>query len=124
MKKTKPSSSSKDSRFSREPYLYLTTRGRKSGLPREIEIWFTHHGGSFYLIAEYPGSNWVQNLRADPKAEVRVAAQSFLAVARFVTDPELCRAVTELSIEKYGWGEGTIVELVPESENQEQITEN
>jgi len=113
MKKTNPSSSSKDNSFTPEQYLYLTTRGRNSGLLREIEIWFTERDGSFFVIAEYPTSNWLQNLRADPKAEVRVGKQSFTAEARFVSDPELHRAVAALSTEKYGWGEGTIVELVP-----------
>jgi hypothetical protein len=28
------------SRHSNEQFLYLTTTGRKTGLPREIEIWF------------------------------------------------------------------------------------
>jgi deazaflavin-dependent oxidoreductase (nitroreductase family) len=119
LKKTNPNSSSKDSSFSREQYLYLTTRGRRSGLPREIEIWFTYRDGRFFLIAEYPTSKWVQNLRADPQAQVRVAGQGFAAHARFVTpeaEPELHRTVAHLSSEKYGWGEGTIVELEPTSE--------
>jgi deazaflavin-dependent oxidoreductase (nitroreductase family) len=117
LKKTNPNSSLKDSNFDREQYLYLTTRGRKSGLPREIEIWFTAHAGRFYLIAEYPTSNWVQNLRADSKAQVRVAGSSFTAQARFVdeTELELHRAIAALSSQKYGWGEGTIVELIPDA---------
>jgi hypothetical protein len=36
-------------------FLYLTTAGRISGQPREIEIWFTERGGRFYLIAEQVG---------------------------------------------------------------------
>src|SRR5580704_11446531 len=79
LKKTNPSSSSKDNNFDREQYLYLTTRGRKSGLPREIEIWFTYRERRFYLIAECPTSSWVQNLRADPKVQIRVAGQSYTA---------------------------------------------
>jgi deazaflavin-dependent oxidoreductase (nitroreductase family) len=95
--------------------LYLTTRGRKSGLPREIEIWFTHRAGRFYLIAEYATSNWLQNLRTDPQAQVRVAGRSFPVRGRFVTgeaEPELHRDIVDLSIKKYGWGEGIVVELV------------
>jgi deazaflavin-dependent oxidoreductase (nitroreductase family) len=116
LKKTNPNSSSKDSNFDREQYLYLTTRGRKTGLPREIEIWFTCRDGRFYLIAEYPTSNWLQNLRAGPQAQVRVAGQSFAAHARFIApeaEPELHRAIASLSTQKYGWGEGTVVELQP-----------
>jgi deazaflavin-dependent oxidoreductase (nitroreductase family) len=116
LKKTNPNSSSKDSNFEREQYLYLTTRGRNTGLHREIEIWFTYRDGRFYLIAEYPTSNWLQNLRANPQAQVRVAGQSFTAQARFVTaegEPELHRAIAGLSTKKYGWGDGTVVELQP-----------
>ena len=118
MKKTNPNSSSKASNFDREQYLYLTTQGRKTGLPREIEIWFTDREGRFYLIAEYPTSKWVQNLRADPKAQVRIAGEKFAAHARFIdreADPVLHRAISALSSRKYGWGDGTVVELVPEA---------
>lgn len=116
MKTTNPNSSSKNSSFEREQYLYLTTRGRKSGLPREIEIWFTHRDGRFYLIAEYPTSHWLQNLRAHPETQVRVSGEKFAARARIVspqTEPELHRAIADLSSKKYGWGEGTVVELIP-----------
>ena len=105
----------------REQYLYLTTRGRKSGRSREIEIWFTHNGGRFYVIAEYDTSNWLQNLRADPQVNVRIAAQSFSAQARVLT-PEADAAVRDvvqrLSQAKYGWSDGTVVELTPDSESK------
>ena len=99
-----------------EKYLYLTTRGRKSGRPREIEIWFTQHEGCFYVIAEYDTSHWIQNVRTHSEVHVRVAGQNFEAGARVLsaeTDGDLLRAVQELSRKKYGWGEGTVVELRP-----------
>jgi deazaflavin-dependent oxidoreductase (nitroreductase family) len=87
LKKTSPSSSSKDSSLDREQFLYLTTRGRRNGLPREIEIWFIHHDGSFYVIAEYTTSHWVRNLLARPEVQVRLAGKSFAARAP-VLSPE------------------------------------
>jgi deazaflavin-dependent oxidoreductase (nitroreductase family) len=117
LKKTNPNSSSKTSNFDREQYLYLTTRGRRSGLPRQIEIWFTHREGRFYLIAEYATSKWLQNLRAHPDAQARVGEKNFAIRTRLVSpeaEPELHQAVADLSRKKYGWGEGTVVELVPE----------
>ena len=116
MKKTSPSSSLEDSNPDREPYLYLSTRGRRSGLLREIEIWFTQSDGRFYVIAEYSTSHWVQNLRLYPKVQVRLTGKSFAANARVLspeTEPELHCAVQDLSRKKYGWGEGLIVELTP-----------
>jgi deazaflavin-dependent oxidoreductase (nitroreductase family) len=119
LKKTNPVSSSKASSFDREQYLYLTTRGRKTGRLREIEIWFTSREDRFYIIAEYSTANWLQNLQKTPEVTVRVAGQEFSARARVVSpesEPELHHSVQELSRQKYGWGEGTIVELKPEIE--------
>ena len=119
MKKTNPGSSLKVSNFDREQYLYLTTRGRTTGLSREIEIWFTERAGRFYIIAEYPTANWVRNLKATPAVSLRVAGESFAARARVVSpedEAELHRSVQELSRKKYGWGDGTIVELEPKLE--------
>jgi deazaflavin-dependent oxidoreductase (nitroreductase family) len=119
LKKTSPSSSSRDNELEREQYVYLTTRGRNSGLPREIEIWFTHHEGRFYVIAEYPSSQWVQNLRAHPRAHLRLGERQFEAKARILSaddDSELGGTVANLSREKYGWGDGLIVEFIPVSE--------
>ena len=130
LKKTSPSSSSKDNSLQKEQYLYLTTRGRKSGVSREIEIWFTHREGRFYVIAEYATSNWIRNLVGCPQVEIRVAGNSFRAGARVLSpETELARAIQQLSRDKYGWGDGLVVELTPEnleltSENQELRPEN
>jgi deazaflavin-dependent oxidoreductase (nitroreductase family) len=98
-------------------YLYLTTTGRRTGQPREIEIWFTERGGRYYLVAERrERAQWVQNLREKPGVSVRVGRRSFAAQARVVdakAEPELARAVRKLSEQKYGWGSGLVVELDP-----------
>jgi len=88
----------KDSRV-----LYLTTVGRRTGLPREIEIWFTERSGRYYVIAEYDTSQWVQNVRASADVRVRVGSSSLPARARILSeeqDPEVLRAVQQLSREK------------------------
>jgi deazaflavin-dependent oxidoreductase (nitroreductase family) len=96
-------------------FLYLTTTGRVSGQPREIEIWFTEHDGRFYLIAEHgERANWVRNIQGQPRVSVRVGDRQFDATARLVDgtrEPELTAAVRALSDDKYGWSNGLIVEL-------------
>lgn len=100
------------------PYLYLTTRGRRTGLPREIEIWFTELNGQYYVIAERrENTNWVRNIRQDPGVSFRVGEYTYNGYARVVEadkEPDLCAQVQRLSEEKYGWGDGLIVELKPE----------
>src|SRR5262245_6398342 len=98
-------------------FLYLTTIGRISGHPREIEIWFTERGGRFYVIAEHrERANWVRNIHAQPQVKVRVGNRQFDATARAVCDdrePELTASVKTLSDAKYGWSDGLVIELTP-----------
>ena len=99
-------------------YLYLTTTGRRTGLPREIEIWFTRRDGLYYVIAEYPTSQWVQNVSANANVAVRLGEERFAATARIIdpgAEPVLHAAVRQLSRQKYGWGDGVVVELHPET---------
>lgn len=99
-------------------FLYLNTTGRRSGLPRQIEIWFTERGGRYYVIAEHLWeTHWVQNILATPHVSVRVGDEEFAAHARVLDargDAELTQAVQALSEKKYGWGDGLVVELIPD----------
>ena len=99
-----------------EQYLYVTTVGRRSGKPRQIEIWFTEFEGRYYIIAEYPDANWVENICANPDVEVRVGRSVFKATGRVIdprVEPQLNTTIRELSRQKYGWGDGLVVELAP-----------
>ena len=85
---------------------------------REIEIWFTQRGNFFYVIAEYATSHWVKNLLANPSVQVRVGGENFDARARVVPhDEELRTLVQQLSREKYGWGDGEVVEIQPQRDS-------
>jgi deazaflavin-dependent oxidoreductase (nitroreductase family) len=99
-------------------FLYLTTVGRKTGSPREIEIWFAGLDGRFYLIAEKrEQANWVQNILANPNVGFRVGAQTFSGLGRVVdeiNEGELWRQARERFDQKYGWSDGLIMELNPE----------
>jgi hypothetical protein len=54
-----------------EQVLYLTTIGRTTGLPREIEIWFVLCRERFYLLAETgEAAGWVKNIRRNPKVKL------------------------------------------------------
>ena len=97
-------------------YLYLTTAGRITGQPREIEIWFAEHGGRFYLVAERESANWVRNIESERRVRVRVGDAEFNAVARIVrndSEPRLAAIVKALFDAKYGWSDGLIAELTP-----------
>ena len=69
-----------------EAFCYLTTHGRVSGQPHEIEIWFaTDDRRTLYLMAGgRERADWVRNLIADQLVTVRVGSVQFSAQARVV----------------------------------------
>ena len=96
-------------------FLYLTTTGRKTGLPREIEIWYVEADGLHYILAEHGRqAQWVRNILSNPRVTVRIADQRSDGFAR-VLDPDRDAVVysraRRLSYDKYGWGEGLPVEI-------------
>jgi len=98
-------------------FLRLTTVGRRSGQPRDVELWFAQRDGCYYVIAEYYTAHWVLNLRADPQVHFSIQSEAFEGHARIVdasADASLNRDVQELFREKYGWSEGLVVELRPQ----------
>jgi deazaflavin-dependent oxidoreductase (nitroreductase family) len=100
-------------------FLYLTTTGRKSGLPREIEIWFVAYDGCYYLCSEKRfEADWVQNIRQNPEVSFWVEGYSYRGRGRPVdpaTEPELSAALAQEFDAKYRWSDGLMVELCPTS---------
>lgn len=100
-----------------ERVLYLTTIGRRTGVPREIEIWFVVYRERLYLFAETgEAAGWVKNLRRTPTVRVRLGDRHMGATARVldrIADRTLWEQVAALAERKYGWGDGLPVELTP-----------
>lgn len=74
--------------LAKEEYCYLTTIGRVTGKPHEIEIWFVVQNSSVYLMSGNHGSDWVKNLLKDPNVIVRIAAHHFKGTARLVKNEQ------------------------------------
>jgi deazaflavin-dependent oxidoreductase (nitroreductase family) len=88
-----------------ESYCYLTTTGRISGEPREIEIWFALAGSTLYMLSGgRDRSDWVKNLRREPGVTVRIADRTLDGRARVVEDPDEDERARRLLFEKYAPG--------------------
>jgi hypothetical protein len=60
----------------------------------------------------------VRNLRANPAVSVRIGARRFAGRARVIDAAAECllwRDVRARSEAKYGWGDGLVIEIVPDS---------
>ena len=75
----------------------LTTIGRKSGLPRKVELRLVYCGGHFYATStRVRGKHWCQNMIKNPSVEVTAAGERFPCVAEQVADEELRRRILTL----------------------------
>jgi len=85
-----------------ENYCYLTTVGRVTGEPREIEIWFGLDGTTLYMLSGgRDRSDWVKNLMREARVSVRIAGRTFQGDAQVVSDPEEDERARALVFEKY-----------------------
>lgn len=88
-----------------ESYCYLTTIGRASGEPREIEIWFGLDRDTLYMLSGGgERSDWVKNLRRERRVSVRIGDSAFTGRARIVTDDEEDARARRLLLDKYSAG--------------------
>ena len=85
-----------------EEFCYLTTVGRISGRPHEIEIWYALHDSTLFMLSgARDRSDWVKNLQRNPKVSVRIVDETFEKHARTVTDPAEDELARRLLVEKY-----------------------
>lgn len=82
---------------------YLETIGRKSGQPRETEIWYSTEGGKIFILSGYHNNkDWVKNFLARPEVRFRIGDEWFTGVARFLDDgSEMELRARRLLVAKY-----------------------
>ena len=81
------------------PFLNLRTVGRKTGLKRDIELWFAFDDYKLHFLA-HESSNWWKNIVKTPRVEVEVSEILFEGKGRLVQ--ERLDHIFELFRRKYG----------------------
>jgi deazaflavin-dependent oxidoreductase (nitroreductase family) len=95
--------------LSDEDFCYLTTVGRVSGRPHEIEIWFAIENNSLYMLSgDRDRSDWVKNLRRNPEVTIRLVGEYFEGHARLVESEEEDELARRLLVEKYEHNPGSL----------------
>ncbi len=81
--------------FERAPgWVILTTRGRRTGLPREVLLPCERTADAIIVISTYHWrSDWMRNLRKDPQVRVTCAGWVLPARAEIVEDVAAKRAI-------------------------------
>jgi deazaflavin-dependent oxidoreductase (nitroreductase family) len=94
-----------------ENFCYLTTTGRVSGEPHEIEIWFAlvPETSTLYMLSGGGDrSDWVRNLRRNPEVSVRIKGERLGGRAREARDAEEDDLARRLLVEKYESSPGSL----------------
>lgn len=88
------------------PMLTLTTIGRRSGEPRDVQLAFVPHGDDQLIVASAMGQArhpaWRYNLEANPRVQVQVRGERYDADTTVLPDHE----------KEALWGE--ILEAIPQ----------
>ena len=78
----------------------LTHRGRKSGKPYEVTIWFVVDGDAIYLNGNID-TQWPRNLQVNPQVAMRIGNQTFSGRASLITKPAERERVFAMIARKY-----------------------
>ncbi|MGW7237144.1 nitroreductase family deazaflavin-dependent oxidoreductase [Streptomyces sp. NPDC054804] len=67
----------------------LETTGRSSGLPRRTPLGGRRVGGAFWLVSEFgEHSQYVRNIKADPRVRVRIGGKWHAGTAHLMPDDD------------------------------------
>ncbi len=88
--------------FASEAFCYLTTKGRVTGRPRTIEIWFALSGATLYMLSgNQERADWVKNAMRAPRVTIKIGESVFDAEARIAKDNTEESLARRLLFEKY-----------------------
>ncbi|WP_020121706.1 nitroreductase/quinone reductase family protein [Streptomyces canus] len=77
----------------------LETTGRVSGLPRPTPVGGKRVGGSFWLVSEFgERSQYVRNIKADPRVRVRIRGRWHTGTAHLLPDDDTAVRLRSLPV--------------------------
>ncbi|MCC6616059.1 MAG: nitroreductase family deazaflavin-dependent oxidoreductase [Anaerolineae bacterium] len=104
--------------------LLLTTRGRRSGLPRVTPVQYEELDGVYYVGSSRGlDADWCRNILADPHVSVRVKARRFDGLAEVTTDRARIAAFLDLRLQRHPRMVGAMLraEHLPPHPTREQL---
>ena len=81
--------------------LRITTRGRRTGKPHTVPIWFVADGTTLYLATLNAKRDWVRNVRKIPDVTLALGSLRVRGRASVVTDAALEGRIRDLLARKY-----------------------
>jgi len=71
-------------RIANEKLIHVTTRGRVTGRPHKVELWFAASHGKVYLSHEGEDTDWMRNIRRNSEVSFEIGGTTFTGRARIL----------------------------------------
>lgn len=100
-------------KYARRKTITLTTKGRKSGQPREVTIWFVVESSNSIVVqhANGPVAQWYRNLEHDGSVQVDFGDGPLAARAEPIRDEAEIRDVLR-RIRRKHWLAGRVIQFL------------
>jgi hypothetical protein len=82
-------------------YIYLTTKGRKTGNPHTVELWFAVKKGKVYLSHEGKYTDWMKNIIKDNCIEFKIGKSKFKGKANIIKENKVFETAKYALYHKY-----------------------
>jgi len=88
--------------LNRESLVHLTVRGRMSGKPHTVKIWFAAGNGKVYVTsARGMDADWVKNLRKNSDVALQIGSTTLRGTAVWREDAGVRTDILPLFLRKY-----------------------
>jgi deazaflavin-dependent oxidoreductase (nitroreductase family) len=76
------------SKVSAEKLVHLTTKGRKTGRPHLVELWFAPalSGQTVFLSHEGKETDWMKNIQKNAEVRLEIGGKQFAGTAHLLED--------------------------------------
>ncbi len=88
-------------RVAKKQTLRLTHRGRKSGKPYDVTIWFLVDDATVYLVTMNKERQWTKNVQVRSDVRLKIASDTFAGGVSVVSAAEEMAKVVSLIKKKY-----------------------
>ena len=90
-----------------QKFIHLTTKGRKTGRPHSVELWFAASDGKVFLSHEGKETDWMKNIKQNCEVSFEIGGENFTGKGHYINeDPDEAWRCKVALYEKY-YGKAT-----------------
>lgn len=69
-----------------QKFIHLTTKGRKTGRPHMVELWFARSEDKVFLSHEGEETDWMKNIKENGEVSFEIGGKNFTGRAHHIDD--------------------------------------